>query len=500
MTFRTRLYARLQTRSRASLNETFRHLPPAQAPSRVPLASTHDVWDLPGLAMQVPADLPRDVVSRSERLKTGVLSLLLRHLPNTERRTRWDRATAEQHLLDVLDGGIPIDLWADWKTDAGWARLFTQGPLASQIRREGDALVADVRPLSKAERYAGLAAVGVRVGLAIDERGPRPLWIELEDGTRVTPTDGAAWERARLIASAGLQTYTVFVKHLVHLHFCAAQPLAVLVHNLLPWEHPLARLLFPHTAGSLLVNWRANRSLLGPHGAVQAAYSYTWSGVKDLFHHALTTFDYADYDIPDALARKGLMPLIESGAFPYGEDALLVWGVIERYVRDYIEAVYPDEASFSADTTLRRALDDLQGVLPKPIVVTDRASLEHMLTRFIAMVTFEHKLVGGIAYEFMTVPYFFPHRAWDGATAEDTVPWREETEANLIGKWGTTARSYPLAADWSYVAVDERTRAAMRRFREALDEAGRTIDARNARRAHPFPFFHPALLESSIAV
>jgi hypothetical protein len=500
MSFRTRLYARLQTRARAGLNATFTVMPRAEAPAAVPLVSTEEAWDLPGVAMVVPGDCPSPVVSRAERFRTKSLSLLLKYYPETEKLTRWDRDTAERSLLEVLDGGIPVDIWPDWKTDEGWARLFTHGPLACLIRREGDEHVADVRVLAKGERHAGLAAVGSRVGLTIDAKGARPRWIELEDGTRVTPSDGAKWERARLIASAGLQTYTVYVRHLINLHFGAAQPLGVLVHNLLPWEHPLSRLIFPHAAGSLLVNWRANRTLLGAHGAVQASYSFTWKGLKDLFRVALEGFDYAEYDIPRALEKKGLLPLIDAGQYPYGEDAMLLWKTIETYVHEYVSAVYADEAAFAADAVLQRALRELQKSLPQPIAVTDRASLELMLTRFIAMVTFEHKLVGGIAYEFMTLPYFFPHRAWEAEKAEDIVPWREETEANLIGKWGTTARSYSLLADWSYVAANEPTRKVMQRFRASLEEAGRTIDARNRERATPFPYFHPRLLESSIAV
>jgi len=139
MSFRTRLYARLQNSSRDGLLAAFSKLPPAVPPTPVPLVSTEVAWDLPGIEMVVPENLPMAVVSRSERVKTGILSFLLKYYPDSQRLTRWDRETAERELLQVLDGGAPLEIWSDWKTYEGWARPFTPGPPACPIRPEGQA-------------------------------------------------------------------------------------------------------------------------------------------------------------------------------------------------------------------------------------------------------------------------------------------------------------------------------------------------------------------------
>jgi hypothetical protein len=111
-----------------------------------------------------------------------------------------------------------------------------------------------------------------------------------------------------------------------------------------------------------------------------------------------------------------------------------------------------------------------------------------------------HKQVGGMAWDFMTMPWFMPHRLREAASVEEMLPFREESEANLIAKWSTTPMSWPLCRDWSSWAKDENGAAAMRALQEELRQAGAEIDARNTKRSVPYPYFHPERLESSVAV
>ena len=92
----------------------------------------------------------------------------------TERgETRWDEQTADNHLLDILGGKGELELWDDWQTDAGWARTFTQGPNASDLRREGDVWVIDASALGEVDVQEGQANLGVVIAFHIDELSPR---------------------------------------------------------------------------------------------------------------------------------------------------------------------------------------------------------------------------------------------------------------------------------------------------------------------------------------
>jgi hypothetical protein len=80
------------------------------------------------------------------------------------------------------------------------------------------------------------------------------------------------------------------------------------------------------------------------------------------------------------------------------------------------------------------------------------------------------------------------------------LPYREETEANLIAKWSTTPMSWPLCRDWSTWALDEKGAEAMAALQQDLAAIGVQIDERNTRRSVPHPYLHPDELESSVAV
>jgi hypothetical protein len=421
-------------------------------------------------------------------------------MPNTQQVTRWNSETATKHLVDIFNGHGHPHLWDDWQTDEGWARTFVQGPCAGDLHREGDVWVVDASVLAFGERRTGVAPLGVKIAISVDESGPRPAWVEMEDRKRISPGSGDTWGYARLVASAAMQNYVGTVRHVLNLHYVAAQGISVLVHNHLPWHHPVTRLLLPHAAGSLAVNWSANRNFMGPNRIGEQTYAFTWKGIQQLVPIAFQAFDWAGYNLPHALAMRGTLELVERKLYPYGEDALLIWGVIDKYVADYLSQYYTEDKDVLADTALQEAFVALDPALAKPLRASSLDELRLILTRFIHMVSVEHKLVSGIAYDYFTHPYFFPTLAREGRNMEEAAPYREEAENNLMFRYAISAKAWPLTSDWSHIALDERGVGAIRRFQEALTAAGVEIDARNTRRSVPFPHLHPRELETSVAV
>ena len=496
---RVHLYATLAGKARADLLARFGAAPVPGSEDTIALVPARQAWGVPRDDLFAPAGLPLSIVSRGERFKVAILSWLQRWLPNDRALTRWDRPTAERELLTVIGGVTPINGWPDAGSDAAWARLFVQGPLAGHLRREGEDFILDCSGMRGLAPHPGLVPLGCRGAVRAAPDGMVPAWVELEDGRVVRPGD-AEWERARLIFACSMQTWTVIVAHLVHVHYLTAGAVAAAAHVALPWSHPIRRLLEPHIAGTLLVNWRANHNLLGRHGAVQSAYSYPFAELTKLIARGVETFDLALYDLPTSLERRGLLGLVQSGRYPFAEDALLVWGVLERYVRRYVSAYFRTDGEVAADEGLR----GFAAALPRLTVGAPRIdSIEALclaLTRHLHIATVIHKQVGGIAWDFMTMPWFMPHRLRDAPTVAEMLPYREESEANLIAKWSTTPMSWPLCRDWSTWALDPVGAAAMLALQDDLGAAGVEIDARNARRPVPYPYLRPSRLESSVAV
>lgn len=496
---RVGLYASLAGRARADLVKRFAAPPAHSPPDPIQLVPAREAWGLPTDALFAPAGLPLSIVSRGERFKVGLLAFLQKWLPNDLALTRWDRATAEKDLLAVIGRATPIEGWADAGTDAAWARLFVQGPLAGHLARDGDEYLLDCSRMRGLTPHPGLVPLGCRAAVRNEAAGLVPAWVELEDGRKVKPGE-PDWERAKLIFACSMQTWTVIVAHLVHVHYLTTGAFAAAAQLALPWSHPLRRLLEPHIAGTLLVNWRANHNLLGATGAVQSAYSYPFDELKKLIARGVEAFDPSLYDLPASLKKRGLDELVQQGRYASAEDALLIWEVLERYVRRYVGVYFSSDAQVAADPGLQAFAKELQRLTVKPPAIDTLDALCGALTRHIHIATVIHKQVGGMAWDFMTMPWFMPHRLREAGSIEEMLPFREESEANLIAKWSTTPMSWPLVRDWTSWAADEKGAAAMRSLQDELKLAGAQIDARNSKRAVPHPYLHPDRLESSVAV
>ena len=500
MSFRTRLWGQIGKTALQGAKTTFAALPPLAPPPKAGLVPLEEAWGIAGTNVLIAQDLPNSIVPIPERVRQAAVHFLLWLLPNNEKKTRWDKETATRELTAFMGIDVKPDMWKDWDSDEGWARTLTQGPCAGDLKKEGDVWVVDCSVLGLAKMREGCAPLGVKVAVTVDESGVRPAWIQRQDGTKVYPSEGEKWKVARMIASAALHTWVSMVRHVLNLHYVAAQGLSILVHNHLPFDHPIHRLLWPHVAGTLAVNWGATRNFVGPNTIGVHNYAVSWEGWQKLIPAGWGAFTWEDYDIPEVYARRGTDELIRKGLYPFGEDATLIWGVIRRYMDDYISQYYADDAAIANDNVLQDAFVALDKVLPKPLRATTRDELAHVLTRFVSMVSQEHKLVSGIAWDYFSNPYYFPTVAKEAATVEEAAPFREEAEANVMFRYAISAMCWGMMEDWTYVALDEKGKGAIRRFREALVEAGKEIDRRNTQRKWPFPHLHPSGLETSVAV
>ena len=66
-----------------------------------------------------------------------------------------------------------------------------------------------------------------------------------------------------------------------------------------------------------------------------------------------TRDDFIYESIPEELSRKGLLEASQTEAFIYGQEALGLWGIFERFTTAYFANYYSDDQSVADDPVLK---------------------------------------------------------------------------------------------------------------------------------------------------
>lgn len=209
--------------------------------------------------------------------------------------------------------------------------------------------------------------------------------------TRERSTDGA-WLYALQAAKASISVFGVWLGHVYHWHIvtCAMQ---MTMLNTLPTDHPIYQLLAPQSKFAipfddvLLVLWSQiapPTSLAGPVDFLELANDFAAGR------------SYFDDDPQTTLSRLGLVEADFTlttpwDQYPVVQRLLAVWDLVVPYVKAFVNATYPSDASVAADSHLQTwiatasAADqgNIRG-LPK---VSSRASLESVLTSLLYRIT-----------------------------------------------------------------------------------------------------------------
>jgi hypothetical protein len=143
----------------------------------------------------------------------------------------------------------------------------------------------DLTHLSRIERRAGYADLGVRIHLSPSDG--RVVACELPGGVHAAPDDELAVRQC----TSALLTSTMIEHHLAQIHLALSD--RTCTHLLsVPKSHPVRRLLLPLANHAFFANETGVPFLLGPRGFCVWT-NFTQSGVLDLAAHATRTLDPA---------------------------------------------------------------------------------------------------------------------------------------------------------------------------------------------------------------
>ena len=102
----------------------------------------------------------------------------------------------------------------------------------------------------------------------------------------------------------------------------------------------------------LAINTRGNTILLGEGAAIDHLLAPTRAASLSLINQAYRERSFQDHALPTVIAQRGIASDVLP-AFPYRDDALLLWEAIASYVTRYLQRYYPDDRAVQQDPYLQ---------------------------------------------------------------------------------------------------------------------------------------------------
>ncbi|MBM7113481.1 lipoxygenase family protein [Archangium primigenium] len=417
--------------------------------------------------------------------------------------------------------------------DAALGAVLGEGDTVQRALDEGRLYLADYKalarvvngnaPVSPKYCFAPRALFGLPAGSGL--RQLRPLGIRCgQDASTYalfTPADGEAWLQAKTTVNVADVNYHEMISHLGHTHLLV-EPFVVATHRNLPDDHPVSLLLRPHFEGTLYINNAAQAKLIAPGGDVDMLMAGTIQASRTVSVESLLDtqdFDFNQGMLPNALKQRDVNdPDLD---YPYREDARLVWGAIENWVRAYVGLYYTSDTAVAQDTALQAWSAEVvaqeggrvkgfgeDGVAGK---LTTVDYLIQALTMLIFTGSAQHAAVNFAQAGVMTFVPLAPAAAYRAAPPNradaalnpglDQYPPLDMAAEQLSflsllgGVHHTKLGDYPFL--WF---KNLHVHGHLKNFQADLERIGATIQERNTTRRFPYPYFIPSAIPQSINI
>lgn len=151
-----------------------------------------------------------------------------------------------------------------------------------------------------------------------------------------------------------------FYSHLGRCHLIY-EPFGVAVRNVFAFgdkaaqQHIVGRLLGPHFADHMAINWLARNTLIA-HGDdaiafTDVGFALGTRGGLSLLMEKYRSWKFEDQAFPMQLKKRGFDPEGRDGlsGYYYRDDGMRIWRALEKYVRSAIEAFYEADSDENRD-------------------------------------------------------------------------------------------------------------------------------------------------------
>uniref|UniRef100_A0A8U7NUP1 Uncharacterized protein n=1 Tax=Corvus moneduloides TaxID=1196302 RepID=A0A8U7NUP1_CORMO len=137
--------------------------------------------------------------------------------------------------------------------------------------------------------------------------------------------------------------------HLLRAHLLG-EVFALATLRQLPPQHPVFKLLVPHTRFTVQIGALARRFLLNPGGVFDRAVALGRRGLLALVARGLRELRWRSLVLPRDLRHRGVTG---TARHHFGHDATKVWGAIRRFVGALLALFYPSDGAVREDPELQ---------------------------------------------------------------------------------------------------------------------------------------------------
>lgn len=321
-------------------------------------------------------------------------------------------AFSSKTVPPVLTGGYKLeDLVAAGEDNPTKRRTLFQ-------QNYSDIFVDYVDKVAKA--HSNRVVYGARVLLYAEEGHLRPVAIELRAGSDApaevyTPLDGVGvWMLAKAFLTTNDAAVHQVVSHWLRTH-ASVEPFIISSRRCLSMAHPMNRLLQKHTVYTLQINSLARVALVNAGGIIERTFSpgrYSMELGSKVYG---ATWRFDRQALPEDLVTRGIavpdsnspakVSLVQSIDYPFAEDALQLWTLLEGWIKDYVEIYYTDDAEVRTDEELKAWWDDIREEGHPDAkegwpVLDGRAALTRIVTTIIWLASAHHAAVNFGQYDF----------------------------------------------------------------------------------------------------
>ncbi len=350
---------------------------------------------------------------------------------------------------------------------------------------------------------AALLPVAIQCGQA--PGGAFPIW---------TPKDGARWKMARTIVQICDGNDHETRQHLGKAHGVMEAVVLAAMRNLPP-QHPLHVLLTPHFETTLQINHSAKNSLIAPNGGVDHVLAGTLEASVQLTALGLGELRLDQAAFPRQLAARRVADTSALPRFPFRDDGLEIWGAIAKYVGEYVEVYYADDAAVGADSETAAFFAELGsqdggriGGVPIPAT---RAQLAELVSAIVWTASAQHSALNYAQFPYMGMIPNLPGAGYAPAPTAKTADV-EQSFVDLLPPLDIAAEHFTLAYELSNIRrnhlgkypllhfLHPPAKAVADRFAKHLADLELLIGARDGGRFLPAPCLRPSLIAASIHI
>lgn len=402
----------------------------------------------------------------------------------TDRHRRAVSRAAKRHgriPKEVLE--FPV-LPQELKGSPDFGALAVQGPFAGYIRKvmNQDSFEWDLRHLTEYHPKAGLYRLGMRVQFQLDPMRKRLTPTKIESALGLSYPNDANWALAGRLALCALSTHTSLIRHWNWVHLIGGETLSIVTRNVLPDDHPLCRLLWPHIFGTQASNRLGMESQVVPGGDFESVFSYAREEMHRLVDDSVGGFDAKAWDPQGYAAKRGVL----HAGFdqPTEGNLAALFDVMLRHTARYLALYYDTDADVRADRAICEWMDALGKALPNGLPVTaasiTQASLARLAACCLYLGTVQHELVGSLLWNYQVWTNVMPVQVARDGSREPLDVYQRLLNMNFML---STPRA-PLMGDLTAVTLFEsanpersaRAVAAFAAFRQELEGLQRAME------------------------